>query len=144
MNHNSTIISAPILERDLFIDNTWRPSSNGASISLINPATEQPFGRAAAASNDDMDAAVAAARAAFDFGPWPRLTMQERAAAILRFGEELEADIDPLAELVLMETGLPLADCKGGTLAMLAVLRLLCEPRKQRSTHRTAHRPDRR
>jgi len=73
----------PKLERDLFIGNQWRPSSTGQTIALVNPATEQPFGRAAAASADDVDAAVQAARTAFDTGPWPRLSLQERAAALL-------------------------------------------------------------
>src|SRR6202021_2544840 len=88
------------LERDLFIGNQWRPSSTGDTLSVVNPATEQPFGRAAVASAEDVDAAVRAARAAFDTGPWPRLSLQERAAALLRFADALEADIDPLAEVV--------------------------------------------
>jgi Aldehyde dehydrogenase family len=59
----------PKLERDLFIGNQWRPSSTGYSLSPVNPATGQPFGRAAAGSAEDVDAAVKAARAAFDTGP---------------------------------------------------------------------------
>jgi hypothetical protein len=39
----------PKLERDLFIGNQWRPSSTGHTIGLVNPATEQPFGRAVTA-----------------------------------------------------------------------------------------------
>jgi betaine-aldehyde dehydrogenase len=89
----------PKLERDLFIGNQWHPSSTGESLTLVNPATEQPFGRAAAASAADVDAAVKAARAAFDAGPCPRLSLQERAAALLRFADALEADIEPLARL---------------------------------------------
>ena len=89
----------------------------------MNPATEQPFGRAAAASADDVDAAVEAARAAFDTGPWPRLCIQERAAALLRFADALEADSEPLAELVMMETGLPWKEGIGGTRSMTTMLR---------------------
>lgn len=88
-------LGRPKLERDLFIGNQWRPSSTGDSIGLVNPVTEQPFGLAAAASADDVDAAVQAARAAFDAGPWPRLSIQERAAALLCFADALEADIEP-------------------------------------------------
>lgn len=113
----------PKLERDLFIGNQWRPSSTGLTIGLVNPATEQPFGRAAAASADDVDAAVQAARTAFDTGPWPRLSLQERAAALLRFADALEADIEPLAELVMMETGLPWKEGIGGTRSMTTMLR---------------------
>jgi aldehyde dehydrogenase (NAD+) len=113
----------PKLDRELFIGNTWRPGSDGETISLVNPATEEPFGRAAAASVDDVDAAVRAARTAFDAGSWPRLPIQERAAALLRFADALEADIEPLAEVVMLETGLPRADSVGGTKAMTTVLR---------------------
>ncbi|HJY96782.1 MAG TPA: aldehyde dehydrogenase family protein, partial [Streptosporangiaceae bacterium] len=108
---------------DLFIGNQWRPGSTGQTIGLVNPATEQPFGRAAAASADDVDAAVQAARTAFDRGPWPRLSLQERAAALLRFADALEADIEPLAELVMRETGLPWKEGIGGTRSMTTMLR---------------------
>jgi aldehyde dehydrogenase (NAD+) len=77
----------PKLERDLFIGNQWRPSSTGDSLSPVNPATGQPFGRAAAGSAEDVDAAVKAARAAFDTGSWPQLSLEERAAALLRFAD---------------------------------------------------------
>jgi aldehyde dehydrogenase (NAD+) len=113
----------PKLERDLFIGNQWRQSSTGDSLSPTNPATEQTFGRAAAASVNDVDVAVKAARAAFDTGPWPQLSLEERAAALLRFADELEAEIEPLAELVMMETGLPWRDCIGGTKSMTTMLR---------------------
>ena len=113
----------PKLERDLFIGNQWRPSSTGQTLSLVNPATEQPFGRQAAASAEDVDAAVRAARAAFDTGPWPRLSLQERAAALLRFADALEADSEPLAELVVMETGLLWKEGIGGTRSMTTMLR---------------------
>ena len=113
----------PELERDLFIANQWRPSSTGQTIGLVNPATEQPFGRAAAASAGDVDAAVQAARTAFDTGPWPRLSLQERAAALLRFADALEADLEPLAELVMRETGLPWREGIGGTRSMTTMLR---------------------
>jgi aldehyde dehydrogenase (NAD+) len=114
---------APVLQRGLFINNEWRAGSTGASITLVNPATEASFGSAASASSDDINSAVVAARAAFDSGPWPQLSIQERAAVLLRFADEIESAIEPLTELVMMETGLPRADSKGGTLAILAVLR---------------------
>jgi aldehyde dehydrogenase (NAD+) len=113
----------PKVERDLFIGNQWRPSSTGQTISLINPATEQPFGRAAVASAQDVDAAVQAARTAFDTGPWSRLSLEERAAALLRFAVALEADIEPLAEVVMRETGLPWKEGIGGTRSMITMLR---------------------
>ena len=117
----------PVLERDLFINNVWRPAESGKTFSLTNPATEQGFGRAADASEADVDAAVKAARIAFDKGPWPRMMPRERADALLRFADALEADSEALARLVTMEGGFPRADAIGGTKAMLSVLRYYAE-----------------
>ena len=114
---------APVLQRGLFINNEWRAGSTGETFSLVNPATETSFGSAASATSEDVHAAVVAARAAFDTGPWPQLSIKERAVFLLRLADEIESAIDPLTELVMMETGLPRADSKGGTLAMLSVLR---------------------
>lgn len=121
----------PKLERDLFIGNEWRPASTGATTGLVNPATEQLFGRAAIASAEDVDAAVEAARAAFDTGPWPRLSLQERAAALSRFADALEADIEPLAESVVRETGLLRKEGIGGTRSMTAMLRYYADMASQ-------------
>ncbi|GAA1985749.1 aldehyde dehydrogenase family protein [Amycolatopsis minnesotensis] len=116
-------MTTPVLRRELFIDGGWRPSSTGATFGLIDPATEEPFGEAASASAQDAADAVVAARAAFDHGPWPRMSIVDRAGALRRFAKALEDDIEPLAELVMRETGLPRADSIGGTKAMLTVLR---------------------
>ena len=91
-------------------NNKWQSSSTGAVITLVSPATEKALGRAAVASPDDVAAAVAAARGAFDDGPWPRLTIQERAAILLRFADELERDIDAISELV--DVGIPFGGVK--------------------------------
>lgn len=120
VHHSET---PPVLERDLFIANQWRPASDGKTLSLINPATEESFGSAAAASASDVDAAVDAARRAFDSGPWPRLSLRDRAEKLLALADALEAEIDPLAEIVMMETGLPWKDSIAGTKAMTTVLR---------------------
>ena len=68
MATEQTPTTIPILERDLFMNNKWLPSSSGEILTLLNPATEEPFGRAASATKEDVDAAVEAARAAFDPG----------------------------------------------------------------------------
>ncbi|MFD2414943.1 aldehyde dehydrogenase family protein [Amycolatopsis pigmentata] len=116
-------MTIPVLKRGVYIAGTWRASSTGETFGLVDPATEQPFGEAAAASADDVSAAVEAARAAFEDGPWPQTSITDRAAVLRRFADELEADVEPLAELVMRETGLPRPDSIGGTKAMLAVLR---------------------
>jgi aldehyde dehydrogenase (NAD+) len=117
----------PVLKRDLFIDNAWRPATGGKTFTLTNPATEENFGQIADATEADVDAAVMAARKAFDTGPWPRMAMRERADTLLRFANALEADIEVLARLTTIEGGLPRADSIGGIKAMLIVLRYYAE-----------------
>ncbi|GGN39275.1 aldehyde dehydrogenase [Streptomyces fuscichromogenes] len=114
---------APATERGLFIDGTWRPSSDGRYEEVVNPATRQVFGRAALASPADLDDAVAAARRAFDHGPWPRMTLAERASAMIRLAAELERDIEPLTQVALAETGLAVAMCRDGAQGIPQFLR---------------------
>lgn len=114
---------APVVERDLFIDNEWRPSADGRSESLINPATEEPFGRVALAASADVDAAVRAARTAFDEGPWPQLSLKERADYMLALADEIEQHTDAIAEVVMAETGLAVGAARGNPLAFAGLLR---------------------
>ncbi|HEY5332414.1 MAG TPA: aldehyde dehydrogenase family protein [Solirubrobacterales bacterium] len=113
----------PIFERELFIDNEWRPGSTGETLELVDPATERPFGRVSLAGEADIDAAVSAARAAFDDGPWPAMTVKERAAALVRLADELEKDIEPLTEVLIKETGQVVGASQGNVGAMAGMLR---------------------
>ncbi|MEI8326889.1 MAG: aldehyde dehydrogenase family protein, partial [Betaproteobacteria bacterium] len=67
-----------MLRGQLFIDGAWRAAHAGALMDVIDPASEQVFAQVASAQARDVDAAVRAARRAFDTGPWPRLSGCER------------------------------------------------------------------
>jgi aldehyde dehydrogenase (NAD+) len=68
----------PMYERStVFIDNENVPSA-GEHVDVISPATEEQVGGVTLASMSDVDKAVASARRAFDDGPWPRLSVDER------------------------------------------------------------------
>ena len=56
-----------------YIDGRWTPPRSGRTREVVTPATNRAIAQVAAGSTDDMDAAVAAARRAFDEGPWPRM-----------------------------------------------------------------------
>jgi acyl-CoA reductase-like NAD-dependent aldehyde dehydrogenase len=75
----------------LFIGGEWIAPRDGGSIEIVNPNSEQVVATVAAAGNADMDAAVAAARVAFDNGPWPRMPAQERAGYLRKMADWLEA-----------------------------------------------------
>ena len=74
----------------LFIGGEWIAPSTDRMIDVIAPATEQVFARVAEAMEADVDRAVAAARQAFDYGPWPRMTHAERAGYIGRMARLLD------------------------------------------------------
>jgi acyl-CoA reductase-like NAD-dependent aldehyde dehydrogenase len=60
---------------ELFIGGAWSKPSIAQQIEVISPHTEKPVAEVSAASPDDVDKAVAAARQAFDDGPWPQLVV---------------------------------------------------------------------
>ncbi len=81
----------------LFIGGEWvHPVANDV-IEVVNPASEEVVARVAHAGNRDMDAAVAAAREAFDNGPWPRTPPLERMAKLMQFVDALEPRVPELA-----------------------------------------------
>ena len=90
---------------DLFIDGKWASGEAGRRIAVIDPATEAEIGDVAEASLADARRAIAAARRAFDSGPWPYLKPKERGAKLLRVAEILESRHAALRELVVAETG---------------------------------------
>jgi aldehyde dehydrogenase (NAD+) len=81
----------------LFIGGRWVPARSGRMIELVSPNTEQVIGSVAEADEADMDAAVAAARDAFDNGPWVAMKPGDRIAAFRRMVDHLRGRVDELA-----------------------------------------------
>ena len=75
--------------QEFFIGNEWRRPASAARFELMNASTGESFATAPEGSKEDIDAAVAAARKAFDTGEWPKLTAKERGAIMTRFMNEL-------------------------------------------------------
>lgn len=80
-----------------FIGGEWVNPSSSRQFALVSPVTEQVYGNVAEAVEADMDRAVAAARQAFDHGPWPKMTPGERGKYLARLTAELTARNDELA-----------------------------------------------
>ena len=111
--------SAPIKHPDrFFIDGSWAAPSSAAKIDVINSGTEQLFVRVAEAQAADVDRAVAAARSAFDRGPWPRLSHAERAKYLRAIARELALRADDLAQIWTTESGVIHGIAKGGSLGL--------------------------
>lgn len=88
----------------LFIGNRWVPAQ-GTPDAILNPATEAVIGEAPVGTAADADAAIAAARNAFDTGPWPRLTQPERAATMQKMRDALASRRQLLGDLLVAEVG---------------------------------------
>ena len=91
----------------ILVGGQWRDPSGTARIDVVSPHTEQVIAHAAAADPADVDAAVRAAREAFDTGPWPRLPVAERMDAVRRLAEVYGAHLDEMADLITAEMGSP-------------------------------------
>ncbi len=88
----------------IYIDGAWH-APGGGSDPVINPATEATFAHAPVANVDQVDTAIAAAREAFDNGPWPRMSMNERADVMADMARALRARQSQIAELIIAEVG---------------------------------------
>jgi acyl-CoA reductase-like NAD-dependent aldehyde dehydrogenase len=91
----------------LFIGGDWTTPATEARIALISPSTEEQIGSVAEASHADVDLAVAAARRAFDHGPWPRLTGPERAAKLRAIADIFAGRANDFARAWSLQVGIP-------------------------------------
>jgi acyl-CoA reductase-like NAD-dependent aldehyde dehydrogenase len=92
----------------LLINGEWKDAADGGVISLVNPATEEKIGEVACAGAAEVEAAVAAARAAFDGGPWRRLDGGSRARLMWKLAELCERDLAEIARLETINQGKPI------------------------------------
>ncbi|HXH02351.1 MAG TPA: aldehyde dehydrogenase family protein [Candidatus Competibacteraceae bacterium] len=100
------------MRNELYIDGQWVKPSKGGTFAVINPATEELIHHAPSATAEDVAAAVAAARRAFDKGPWPRLPGRERAKYLRAIAEGIRARLGELARLEVLDNGKPLPEAE--------------------------------
>lgn len=105
--------------KGLYINGESVPAKSGKTFDVINPATEEVIAKVSEAQEEDIDAAVAAARKAFDDGEWTKMDSAERAHLIYKFADLLEENREELAQLESLDNGKPyavaLADDVDGT-----------------------------
>ncbi|WP_243118286.1 aldehyde dehydrogenase family protein [Actinomyces wuliandei] len=89
----------------LLIGGQWRAASDGGTRSILCPADGTQVAQAAEATVEDARAAVAAARHAFDHGPWPGTPSPQRARLLTALADRLETESDAVARLESLDTG---------------------------------------
>ncbi|HKR44073.1 MAG TPA: aldehyde dehydrogenase family protein [Paraburkholderia sp.] len=100
------------MRNELFIDGKWAPAARGGMLEVFNPADGKAFHAIAAASAEDVDRAVIAARRAFDDGVWPRMSGRERAHYLRRIAEVIRGRLPAIAELEVRDNGKPRAEAE--------------------------------
>ena len=96
-----------------FIGGRHVPSADGATFDIADPVSNQVYAQAAAGGPADIDRAVAAAREAFESGPWPALAARARAKVLNKIADGIEARGERIAAMETFDTGLPITQAKG-------------------------------
>jgi len=94
----------------LLIDGDWKDAVSGRTFATINPADESVVAHVAEADAADVDVAVAAARRAYEEGPWSRMSAAERGRILWAMGDSILARISELAMLETLDSGKTLFD----------------------------------
>ena len=89
----------------LFIGGEWVASTSGRQLEIVNPNSEEVVARVAEAGPEDMDRAVAAAREAFDNGPWPSTPPAERGTKLMEMADYLEKRVPELGAAWTAQVG---------------------------------------
>jgi acyl-CoA reductase-like NAD-dependent aldehyde dehydrogenase len=92
----------------MLINGEWREASSGERFEKLNPSTEEVLVRIPSGAAPDVDAAVRAARAQFDGGPWSRISGPDRGVLLNRLADLVDRDAERIAQLQVHESGQPI------------------------------------
>ncbi len=109
------------IQIDNYIKGEYVKGKSGKTFETINPATGKVIGNVALGTADDINTAVAAAKEAFEKGPWPRMSVQERAQVIKRIGDLILERKDELARAETLDTGKPISESSTGDVPRAAL-----------------------
>ncbi|MFA4896179.1 MULTISPECIES: 5-carboxymethyl-2-hydroxymuconate semialdehyde dehydrogenase [Microbacterium] len=96
-----------------YIDGAFTDSVDGDTFDVLDPVTNENYTTASAGKKADIDLAVAAAKRAFDDGPWPKMLPRERSRVLHRIADIVESRDQRLAELESFDSGLPITQALG-------------------------------
>lgn len=97
-------------KKQLFINGKWVDSAEGKTFTTKNPATGEDLATVSEAGHADVDAAVQAARKAFDHGPWRTMSAAERSHLIYKLADLMEKNKKELAQIDTLDNGKPIAE----------------------------------
>jgi phenylacetaldehyde dehydrogenase len=106
----------------MLIDGEWVEARSGNTLDVYDPSTGEPITHVPAGDAEDVDLAVAAARRAFESGPWSRMSAAERGRVIWRIGDLIIEHADELAELESRDNGKPMTVARAADVPLAADL----------------------
>ena len=95
-----------------FIGGRWSPARDGRTLDMVSPSDGMAFARIARSGTAEVDAAVRAARHAFEEGPWGRMTAVERGRLMVKLGQKILDNFEELALLEACDTGKPMKQAR--------------------------------
>ena len=110
--HDTTPAAPSPRFKQLFVDGAFTDSSNGKTFPTLNPATGQLLADVSEGTIEDVDRAVAAARKAFEAGPWPKMPARERGKLLVKIADRLMARVDEIATLETLDNGKPIFESR--------------------------------
>src|SRR5208282_476959 len=105
---DSNVASYVAKRRQMLINGKWVDAASGKTFPTYNPATGEVLANVAEGDKEDIDRAVAAARHAFDKGPWRKLSPSERGGLVWKLADLLEKHAEEFAQLECLDQGKPL------------------------------------
>src|SRR6202521_3896057 len=96
----------------MYVNGEWVDSKSNKTFPVYDPATEEVIAQVPEANADDVNRAVAAAKAAFENGPWASTTAQERGRVLFRLADKIRQNTAMLAELESRNTGKPIVEAE--------------------------------
>ena len=109
---SSGIVKAGVRTYQNFINGQWVGSASGETIPVYDPSTEELIAHVASTGAVDVDRAVKAARAAFDSGPWPGTSAQDRGRILFKLADKIRQNSAHLAEIESRNSGKPIVEAE--------------------------------
>ncbi len=105
-------VTTDVKTYSMFINGEWVASKSAKTFPVYDPSTEEAIAQVPDANADDVNRAVAAAKAAFEEGPWGTTTAQERGRVLFRLAERVRQNLSMLAELECRNSGKPIVEAE--------------------------------
>jgi betaine-aldehyde dehydrogenase len=105
-------VKADVQTYQMYINGEWVASQSGKTFPVYDPSTEEVIAQAPEANAADVDRAVAAAKSAFEDGPWATTTAQDRGRVLFRLAEKIRQNLPMLAELECRNSGKPIVEAE--------------------------------